>query len=96
MEKSDLYRLNKDALVMLVEKIQDKLKKEMEMRDEIITSAEVEYTRCAYPDCFSFSVKYKWGNHVILKCDLCSIAFCQSHNFDRIFSGKCLTCQYSS
>lgn len=95
MEKSALYKLNKDTLIMLIEKIQEKLKKEVEIRDDILNVAEVEYFRCCHPGCFAFSVKGKWGDFALLKCESCSLSLCHSHNFDRIFNSKCLTCQYA-
>ncbi len=93
MEKSDLYKLNKDVLIILIEQIQDKLKKEIDMRDDILNVSQVEYSRCCHPDCYAFSIRRGFE---LLKCDQCSLCFCKKHNFDRIFANKCLTCQYSS
>lgn len=95
MEKSALYKLNKDTLIMLIEEIQEKLKKEVEIKDNILNAAEVEYSRCAHSDCEAFSVYGKWNNFVLLKCEKCVLCFCSKHNFDRIFAGRCLTCQYA-
>jgi hypothetical protein len=94
MEKSDLYKLNKDELILLVCKIQKMLKKELEIKDDILCMAEVKYWRCAHPHCDFFCVKYRYNIMEVSICEKCSICYCSKHNNGRIFANKCITCQY--
>ena len=94
MEKCDLYKLNKDELILLVCEIQKKLKKELELKDNILCFAEVKYNVCIVPDCGAFFVKHRYNLLEVSICEKCSLCLCSEHNNGRIFANRCLTCQY--
>ena len=94
MEKGDLRKLNKDELILLVCEIQKKLKKELEIKDDILCFAEIKYWICAYPDCGAFFVKHRHNLFDVSICEKCSLCLCSEHNNGRIFANRCLTCQY--
>ena len=79
MEKGDLRKLNKDELILLVCEIQKKLKKELEIKDDILCFAEVKYWICAYPDCGAFFVKHRYNILDVSICEKCSLCLCSDH-----------------
>ena len=94
MEKSDLHKLNKDELILLVCEIQKKLKKELELKDNILCFAEVKYYVCIVRDCGAFFVKHRYNILEVSICEKCSLCLCSEHNNGRIFANRCITCQY--
>ena len=83
MEKGDLRKLNKDELILLVCEIQKKLKKELEIKDDILCFAEVKYWICAYPDCGAFFVKHRYNILDVSICEKCSLCLCADHTHGR-------------
>ena len=63
MEKSELSKLNKDELILLVCEIQKMLKKELEIKDDILCMAEVKYWRCAHKKCEYFCVEHRHNGY---------------------------------
>ena len=94
MEKSDLHKLNKDELILLVCEIQKRLKKELELKDNILCFAEVKYYVCVVQNCGAFFVKHRYNILEVSICEKCSLCLCSEHNNGRIFANRCITCQY--